>query len=146
MSPPPRPRVDDLVTEIASLSDSLASILDRSSKTAPQENEVWLIYARAERTVAKLKYRLGTERPGVLSEIPTSKRPGEFLTKALGNLREAAAKTEAENPVEGLEELRSARTYLRAYLAELLRVRMREKRKATLSRRSSRSSCPSSTP
>ena len=146
MSPPPSPRVDDLVTEIASLSDSLAFIVDRSPTTAPEENEVWLIYARAERTVAKLKYRLGTERPGVFSEIPTSKLPGEFLTKALGHLREAAAKTRAGDPAEGLEELRSARMYLRAYLAELLRVRMREKRKATLSRRSSRSSSPSSSP
>jgi len=146
MSPPLSPRVDDLVTEIASLSDSLASIVDRSPTTAPGENEIWLIYARAERTVAKLKYRLGTERPGVFSEIPTSERPGEFLTKALERLREAVAKTNAESPVEGLEALRSARMFLRAYLAELLRVRMREKRKATLSRRSSRSSSPSSSP
>jgi hypothetical protein len=143
MTPPLRPRVDDLVVEIVSLSGSLSALVDHSPTTAPEENEVWLIYARTERTVAKLKYRLGTERPGIFSELPTSKRPDEFLIKALERLREAGTKTEAESPVDGLEALRSARTYLRAYLAELKRVRMREKRKTTLSRRSS---SPSSSP
>ncbi|MDA4114175.1 MAG: hypothetical protein OK474_09035 [Thaumarchaeota archaeon] len=143
MSPPQPPRVDDLIIEIASVSSSLGALIGRSPATPPEENEVWLIYARTERIVAKLKYRLGTERPGVFSEVPTSERPEEFLSKALQHLREARAKIESEKPVDGLEALRSARTYLRAYLSELRRVRMREKRKATISRRSS---FPSSSP
>jgi len=143
VSPPLRPRVDDLVGEIAALSDSLGAIIERSP--APSEDEVWLIYARTERTVAKLKYRLGTERPGIFSELPASELPEEFLTRALGHLRDAGAETTAGRPVGGLEALRSARTYLRAYLAEQRRIRMRERRRATLlSRRPS--SSPSSPP
>jgi hypothetical protein len=144
VSPPLRPPVDDLVREIATLSDSLAAIVGRPP--APnEEEEVWLIYARTERTVAKLKYRLGTERPGIFSELPTSELPDEFLTRALGHLRDAGGRMTASRPVDGLESLRSARTYLRAYLAEQRRVRMRDRRKATLlSRRPS--SSPSSPP
>ena len=48
---------------------------------------MWLVYARTERAVAKLRFRLGTERPGVFSELPKSKRPDEFLARALEALR-----------------------------------------------------------
>jgi hypothetical protein len=137
MGRPLRPRVDDILSEVAVLSDSLRAVIDRSSGSPPEEKELWLIYAGTERAVAKLKYRLGVERPGVFSELPKSKSPEEFLTRALDSFRDAGTKMRDESLIDGLEALRAARTYLRAFLAELLRVRMREKRKAALSRRSS---------
>jgi hypothetical protein len=140
MGPPPRLRIDDIELEIAALTESLSGIVERSPAEPPTEKEVWLVYARSERAVAKLRYRLGTERPGVFSELPKSKRPDEFLTHALEGLNMAAAKMKTGELADGLEALRGARTCLRAYLAELVRIRMREKRKASLSRRSSSSS------
>lgn len=107
------------------------------------ENDVWTIYARTEKAVAKMKLRLGTERPGVFTELPRSKRPEEFLPVALEKMKAASAEVGAGKTAEALESLRAARTLLRAYLAELGRVRSREKRKAALSRRSS---SPASSP
>ncbi len=140
MDPPPHIPIGDIELEIAALSESLSGILERSHTDPPTEKEVWLVYARSERAVAKLRYRLGTERPGVFSELPKSKRPDEFLARALEGLNVAAAKMKTVDSADGLEALRGARTCLRAYLAELVRIRMREKRKASLSRRSSSSS------
>ncbi len=132
---------DDLKVEIAALTDSLGSAVGGS----PAENDIWVIYARTERAVAKLKLRLGTERPGAFTELPRSKRPEEFLETALEQMRRAGVLVQSRKTAEGLESLRGARTSLRAYLAELGRVRSREKRQAALSRRSSSStSSPSS--
>jgi len=136
-----RLRADDLEVEIAALADSLGSVVGGT----PAEGDVWTIYARTEKAVAKMKLRLGTERPGVFTELPRSKLPEEFLAAALEQMRTASAEVQARRSAEGLESLRGARTFLRAYLAELGRVRSREKRKVALSRRSSSSaSSPSS--
>jgi hypothetical protein len=140
MRRPTRPRADDPAAEIASLADLLGGIVGM----APGEDAVWPIYARTEKAVARLKFKLGTERPGVFSELPKSKRPEEFLAKALASFGIAQTEIRAGNDADGLEALRSARTSLRAYLAELGRVRSREKRRAALSRRSS--SPPASSP
>ena len=132
---------EDISTAIAELTESLTSVVGRSRAAAPGEMEVWPLYALAEKTVAKMKLRLGVERPGVLSEIPRSKVPSEFLEAALKSLRAAGSQVSEGELVVALESLRSARTFLRAYLAELARVRSRQARMAA---RSSRSSSPSS--
>ncbi|MGD0638048.1 MAG: hypothetical protein ABSA72_08420 [Nitrososphaerales archaeon] len=140
MRRPAGPRPEDPAAEIASLADLLREVVGK----APGEAAVWPIYARTEKQVARLKFRLGTERPGVFSELPKSKRPEEFLTRALESLGTAQAEIRAGDEAGGLEALRTARTCLRAYLAELGRVRSREKRRVALSRRSS--SQPASSP
>jgi hypothetical protein len=134
------PRREDVLAEIDALCDSLGRLVARPPPSAPAEGEVWLLYARTETAVARLKYRLGAERPGVFSELPRSKNPEEFLSRALHDLEDARALARSASLAEALTALRAARTGLRAYLAELGRVRAREKRKAALSRRSSLSS------
>jgi hypothetical protein len=132
------PRAPDLSPEIGSIADSLSSILEGRA-TSPTEAEVWPLYARSERAVAKLKYSLGSERPGEFTELPKSKRPEEMLREALDRLRDAA-KADDDGGERTLESLRRGRTLLRAYLAELGRVRSRERRKAAVSRRTSSTS------
>ncbi len=140
MARPASPRVDDILGEIDSMSVSLGKVLAHSPTGQPSEIEVWLIYERCERAVAKLRYRLGSERPGVFTELPRSKQPLEFLSAALEGLGMARGKIQEGNFLDGLESLRSARTSLRAFLAEMGRARTREKRRAALSRRSSSTS------
>ena len=142
MRRPAKPWTQDPTGEIASLAGLLGAVVGAT----PGEEVVWPIYARTEKAVAGMKFRLGVERPGVFSELPKSERPEEFLTKALASLGTAQAALLSGDEIGGLDALRSARTSLRAYLAELGRVRSREKRRASLSRRSSspQASSPSS--
>jgi hypothetical protein len=137
MASQPSPKVDDVLAEIQSISESLGKLVARPQTDGPTEVEVWLIYERCEKAVAKLRYRLGTERPGVFSELPKSKRPSDFLSGALDDLGLASTKIRDGKLLDGLESFRSARTRLRGYLAEMGRVRARQKRKAALSRPSS---------
>jgi hypothetical protein len=137
MASQPSPKVDDVLAEVESISESLGTLVARLQTEEPTEIEVWLLYERCEKAVAKLRYRLATERPGFFTELPKSKRPSDFLSGALDDLGVASMRIREGKLLDGLESFRSARTRLRAFLAELGRVRARQKRKASLSRRSS---------
>ena len=91
----------------------------------------------SERLAAVLKFRLGVERPGVFLKLPRSEKPEEFLPAALEGLGAAIEALGNKKQTEALGSVRSARTFLRAFLAEKRRVRMREKRRASASRSSS---------
>jgi hypothetical protein len=128
---------DDILEEVRELHDSLSRLLGAAAKDPPEEHEIWSLYARSERLAAVLKFRLGVERPGVFLKLPRSEKPEEFLPLALGGLGAATEALEKKKQLDGLESIRTARTYLRAYLAEKRRIRMRMKRKASAVRRSS---------
>ncbi|MGA2666013.1 MAG: hypothetical protein ABSF83_13825 [Nitrososphaerales archaeon] len=125
MSPPARAVLDGVAEEVGAISLSLGT----GAGGAPSELEVWRAYARTEKTVARLKYRLGAERPGVFTELPRSADLTGLLRDAGRRLDEARALAAEDHPAECLEALRVARTCLRAYLAELGRIRSREKRR-----------------
>jgi hypothetical protein len=132
-------RTEDIRQELAGLVVTLGALVDSLSAAAPTENQVWAIYAGAEKAVAKLKLRLGVERPGEFQEIPTSKKPEEFLTMSLERMNDGAAKMDERHLVESLESLRMSRNYLRGYLAERRKVRLRERRQAAAAKSSSAS-------
>ena len=128
-------RSDDILKEVREAQRSLSQLIVAAADRPPKENEVWSLYAVSERLAAVLKFRLGVERPGVFLELPRSEKPEEFLPLALDGLQSAVAALEAKDQLEGLESIRTARTYLRAYLAQKRRVKMRAKRKASSSSR-----------
>lgn len=129
-------RTDDLQKELKVLAESLGTLVGGLTTGSPAEDEVWLIYARVERLVAKLKLRLGVERPGVFQEVPTSKKTEDFLPLALKRMADGIRKLDEGDALEGLECLRNSRNCLRGYLADRRKVRMRERRRAA-ARRSS---------
>lgn len=131
---------DDILEEVGELRRSLSRLLGAMAKNPPGEHEIWSLYARSERLAAVLKFRLGVERPGVFLKLPRSEKPEEFLPLALDGLAAAVEALEKKKQLDGLESIRAARTYLRAYLAEQRRVRMRAKRKASAAVRPSSSS------
>jgi hypothetical protein len=130
---------DDILTELRELHGTLSKLVAAAPQSPPGENEVWLLYARSERLAAVLKFRLEVERPGVFQKLPRSEKPEEFLPRALEGLKDAIAALEEKKEPDGLESIRSARTSLRAYLAEKRRVRMRAKRRASAASRPSSS-------
>jgi len=117
--------LDGIADEVEAISLSLGT----AARGAPPELEVWRAYARTEKTVARLKYRLGAERPGAFTELPRSADLARLLRDATRRLDEALSEARDGRPAECLDALRGARTCLRAYLAELGRIRSREKRK-----------------
>jgi hypothetical protein len=139
MAPRPETRTEDLRQALALLSDELSSLVEDRPASPPGEQQVWPIYSGMEKTVAKLKLRLGVERPGVFQEVPTSKTPELLLTLALERMKGGIQKMDERHLLESLESLREARNYLRGYLSEKHKVKMREKRQAALARRSSAS-------
>ena len=126
----------DILDELTGLRASLDSAITREG--GPTEDDVWRVYSRMERLAAILKLRMGVEGPRVLQEVPRSKTPGEFLSQALDSAGLASEKLSREQLPDALAAIRSSRTSLRAYLAELNRARAREKRRAGLVRRASR--------
>ncbi len=140
MTRPTPPRFEDVSLEVEALVQALSNATSIAGPAPPVEADLWRIYARSEVAVARLKYRLGVERPGAFSTLPRPELPAELLPEALADMRKAASLMRSGEPDAALGSLRSARTSLRAYLAEIERVRRREKRKAAASRRPSSSS------
>jgi len=126
----PRVRTEDLLQEIAELSESLGSLVEGLESRPPTEMQVWTIYAGTEKVVAILKFRMGVERPGVFSVLPKAQRPVELLPVALERMTEGARKIRDNQLAGGLEALRGARDHLRAYLSDERKLRMRSRRRA----------------
>lgn len=114
--------------EIREIQRSLSGLIP--GRASPDtESAVWPLYARCEKLVGILKFRLDVERPGVFSRLPRSETPEEFLAPALEALGRADDALAGKHDLEGLEYLREARTDLRAYLSSKRRIRMRSSRK-----------------
>jgi len=126
---------DDILVELKEVHRSLSGVVARTAKKPAGEGDVWSLYARSERLAAVLKIRLGVERPGVFLKIPRSDNPQEFVSLALDSLRDAIAALETARQLDGLESIRTARTYLRAFLADGRRAAMRAKRKSSAASR-----------
>ena len=129
--------LDDIRQQAEAIEASLSRLID--SNKSPGENDVWPLYARSEMTAAILKYRMKVERPGVFQTLPKSDAPEEFLPPALAALRAALAFLTEQRASESLEQLRKARTLLRAFLASKKRLAAREKRRTRALARSATS-------
>ena len=134
---PAQVRTGDLQQELAGLAAALRAIVEGLPALLPTEIQVWTVYAGTEKVVAILKFRLGVERPGVFTELPSFQRSTELLPVALEKMTDATQKIRSNQLVDGLAALRSARDNLRAYLSEERRVRMGARRRAAASRPSS---------
>lgn len=131
---------DDILDEVKAVQLSLSKTLGAATKNPPGDVEIWPLYARSERLAAVLKFRLAVERPGVFLKLLRSETPEEFLPLALAALGDAVESLTNKDLLKGLESIRAARTYLRAFLAEKHRVRMRIRRKTAAAKRTSSSS------
>ena len=139
MTSTPKIRTDDLRLELAGPSHDLELLVQNLQTVIPTEDQVWPIYACAEKTVAKLKLRLRVERPGIFQEIPTSKKPEQLLVLAAKRLKAGILNMDEGRLLESLELLRESRNHLRGYLAEKRKARLRQTRQVAVSSRSSRS-------
>lgn len=126
-------RYEDILGELRGLTSTLRTLAAKEGD--PTEDEVWPVYASMERLVAILKLRMKEDRLGTaLRELPRSKTPREFIPAALGFAERGAESLGKGELAPGLQSMRESRTNLRAYLAEINRARMREKRKARTTR------------
>jgi hypothetical protein len=132
-----RIRTEDLLQELAELSESLGKIVAALPSRPPTEMDVWTVYAGTEKVVAILKLRLGVERPGVFSELPKAQRSVDLLPIALERMTHGTGEIKEKRLLDGLNDLRVARDHLRAYLSEERKARMRTKRRAAVSSTSS---------
>jgi hypothetical protein len=98
------------------LQNKLVSAL--SSRTAADEQAVWEVFARTEKLIAVLKFRLDYETPGVFTKLPDPSEPVTLLEEGGVFLSRAAKELSARKPVEAVETLRRARNNLRSYLTD----------------------------
>ncbi len=120
---------DEMLAEVREMQLSLTGLIG-VPETPETDNSVWSLYAKCERLVGIIKFRLDVERPGSFLELPRSEMPGVFLRPASEALEMADEALANERYADALEWLRTARTNLRAYLASKRRIRMRSTRKA----------------
>ena len=118
-----RVRSDDLLKETRDVLTLLQALVEGPGPSTPLA--VWSIYARTEKTVAILRYRLGVERPGLRLEIPRSQAPEPLLRRALESMKDAAAQLEKEELPQALASLRVSRNGLRGFLTEGKRAERR---------------------
>ena len=134
---PTQVRTDDLLRELTEASSFLQRIVERLPERDPVEMEVWSVYAVTEKVVAILKFRIGVERPGLVTELPRARISRELLPPALVMMKESRTNIESNQLLEGLETLRRARNNLRAYLSQERKARIRQKRRTATPRPSS---------
>ncbi len=119
----------EILAEVREMRRSLANLIG-APENSETESSIWSLYARCERLVGILKFRLEVERPGSFLELPRSEVPADFLRpagEALGVVDDALSN---DKYLEALDSLRTARTNLRAYLSSKRRIRMRSARKS----------------
>jgi hypothetical protein len=93
------------------------------------EKGVWEVYARTEKMIAILKFRLDYETPGVFAKLPDAGDPAELLKEAHELLSKASEEIAQSRFVESIATLREARNDLRSYLTEARRSATRAERK-----------------
>jgi hypothetical protein len=94
------------------------------------EDEVWEVYAGAEKLIAILKFRLDYETPGVFTKLPDASDPARLIEDASELLARSAQEIGRGSLVESVETLRKARNNLRSYLTERRTSATRAARKA----------------
>ncbi len=102
--------------EAASLGKKMGETL--SSTSGADEQAVWEVYARTEKLIAVLKFRLDYETPGVFTVLPEAGNALELLEEARILLSRAAEEISARRLVEAVETLRKARNNMRSYLTD----------------------------
>jgi acyl-CoA reductase-like NAD-dependent aldehyde dehydrogenase len=108
--------------EVVSLAERLAA--------AGAEAAVWEVYARTERLIASLKFRLDYETPGVFTTLPDASDRAKLLRAARELLSEAAEQIAEGELVASIGTLRKARNELRSYLSEIRKSATRAESKA----------------
>ena len=116
--------------EAVSLKGKLAEATAAAGDGGFDESTIWGLYARTEKLVAVLKFKLGYETPGTFAKLPAAKEPRELLEDAARLLSASADEMSRGMLTEAVESLRKARNDLRAYLADKRRAKMRAGRQA----------------
>jgi len=89
-----------------------------SAPAAIDEQSVWEVYARTEKLIAVLKFRLDYETPGAFTKLPDAGEPVALLEEAGALLSRAGNEISVRKLVEAVETLRRARNNLRSYLTD----------------------------
>ena len=108
--------------EVLSLAEELA-------RADAEENAVWGVYARTEKLIAILKFRLGYETSGVFTKLPDASDQAKLLKDAGVLLSRASEEIAGGRLVESIGTLRKARNDLRSYLTERRKSATRAARK-----------------
>jgi hypothetical protein len=109
-------------SEVLSLADALAG--------PGAEKEVWDVYARTEKLIAVLKFRLDYETPGVFTKLPDASDPAKLLRDARELLSRASQEVGRGELVASIATLRKARNGLRSYLTEAKKSATKAERKS----------------
>ncbi|MDA4117479.1 MAG: hypothetical protein OK455_03960 [Thaumarchaeota archaeon] len=100
--------------EASSLSAKLAE--STSSAQPPDDTAIWKVYAKTEKLIAVLKFRIEYEAPGRFAKLPATSEEKKLLEDALRSLAMSAEDISSHRLKEAVESLRDARNNLRAYL------------------------------
>jgi len=104
----------------------------RKTLAAPgslDDEAIWFAYARTEKLIAVMKFRIGFETPGIYAELPDASDAPRILEEARALLAEGAEEISRNRPIEAIKTLRKARNNLRSYLARKARSSDRPRRR-----------------
>ncbi len=109
--------------------DEVLSLVDRLARAEAGEDVVWAVYAKTEKLIAILRFRLDYETPGVYSKLPEASDPAKLLKDARELLSKASDEIARDSLVASIGTLREARNDLRSYLTEKSKSATRAERK-----------------
>lgn len=109
--------------------DEVLSLAKELARAETDESAVWAVYARTEKLIAILKFRLDYETPGLLIKLPDASDPARLLKEARGLLSKASEEIARGRLVASIGTLRKARNCLRSYMTDRRRSATRAERK-----------------
>jgi len=98
--------------------EEVGSIMQTLAGGAPDETAVWEAYARLEKLIAVLRFRIDYETPGVFARLPDATDKTRLLSEARRLLSKSRDELGAGRSVGCVEALREARNDLRSFLRE----------------------------
>ncbi len=116
--------------DLASLKGDLAQIISAAGPEGFDEGKVWSLYARTEKLVAVLKFRLGYETPATFAKLPRAREPKALLEEAERLLSVSRDEISGGRMTEAVDAIRRARNNLRACLADRRRSLLKGEREA----------------
>jgi hypothetical protein len=128
-----RPRVGDyrrFLEEALSLKQLLADAISTAGEGPFDERTIWGLYARTEKLISTLKFKVGYETPGTFAKLPTTNEPKALMEHAEMLLSQSAEEISRQKPKDAVKSLRNARNDLRAYLTERRKSALRAERQA----------------
>jgi hypothetical protein len=94
----------------------VTGIADSLARDGTSPEEVWQVYARLEKTIAVLKFKLDYETPGLSTKLPPANDRGRLLEDARVQIIRSASELGSGDFESAIETLRRARNDLRSLL------------------------------